>query len=64
MEIKHAGVRSLTAIFLEGRISKNQQTSNWDKEHLTEPQQVYAATDAWICLKIYDKLLNEGYLDN
>lgn len=64
MEIKHAGVRSLTAIFLEGRISKNQQTSNWDKENLSEPQQVYAATDAWICLKIYDKLLKEGYLEN
>lgn len=61
--IKHAGVRSLSAIFLEGRISKNQQTSNWDREQLSEPQQRYAATDAWICLEIYNKLLNEGYID-
>jgi ribonuclease D len=63
MEIKHAGVRSLTAIFLEGRISKNQQTSNWDREQLSEPQQRYAATDAWVCVKIYDKLLKGGYLE-
>jgi ribonuclease D len=62
LEIKHAGVRSLTAIFLEGRISKNQQTSNWDKGQLTEPQMRYAATDAWVCLEIYDKLFKKGYL--
>ncbi|CAN5175716.1 3'-5' exonuclease [soil metagenome] len=63
LEIKHAGVRSLTAIFLEGRISKNQQTSNWDKEQLTEPQLRYAATDAWVCLEIYKKLESQGYFD-
>lgn len=64
MEIKHAGVRSLTAIYLEGRISKNQQTSNWDKEQLTEPQMRYAATDAWICFEIYDKLSKQGYISS
>ncbi|MDQ3394413.1 MAG: 3'-5' exonuclease domain-containing protein 2 [Bacteroidota bacterium] len=64
LEVKHEGVRSLTAIFLEGRISKNQQTSNWDKEQLSEPQMRYAATDAWICLEIYRKLSRGGFLDN
>lgn len=61
MEIKNAGVRSLTAIFLESRISKNQQTSNWEKEVLTEQQIRYAATDAWVCLEIYNKLAYMGY---
>jgi ribonuclease D len=35
------------------RISKSQQLSNWEAEELTEAQQIYAATDAWTALKIY-----------
>ena len=31
-------------------------TSNWDADLLTEAQLRYAATDAWICLKIYNRL--------
>lgn len=53
---KHIGVKKLAAIFLERRISKNQQTSNWENDELTEPQMKYAATDAWICLAIYNEL--------
>ena len=50
------GVRNLSALFLNGRVSKNQQTSNWENEKLTYAQKVYAATDAWVCLKIYEKM--------
>lgn len=57
------GVKKLAAIFLESRISKNQQTSNWENQTLTRPQQVYAATDAWVCAAIYDNLLRKGYLE-
>jgi ribonuclease D len=53
---KHIGVKKLAAIFLEHRISKNQQTSNWENDELSEPQMKYAATDAWICLAIYNEL--------
>lgn len=60
--VKHMGVKKLAAIFLEYRISKNQQTSNWENDELTEAQQRYAATDAWICLAIYQKLIQQGYL--
>lgn len=60
--VQHMGVKKLAAIFLEYRISKNQQTSNWENETLTAAQQKYAATDAWICLAIYDKLNRQGYL--
>lgn len=56
------GVRNLTAIFLGFRISKSQQTSNWERHQLTEKQQYYAATDAWVCHQIYSKLLRQGYL--
>lgn len=60
--IKHAGVRRLAAIFLEIRISKAQQTTNWERETLTQQQLAYAATDAWVCLEIYQKLSNWGYV--
>ena len=38
------------------KISKSQQLSNWEAEQLTQPQQLYAATDAWACLTIYNRL--------
>ena len=49
-------LKKLSALVMGYRISKSQQTSNWELEHLTEPQLVYAATDAWVCLEIYKKL--------
>ncbi|MEQ9438143.1 MAG: 3'-5' exonuclease [Cyclobacteriaceae bacterium] len=62
LEVHHAGVRRLTAIFLGFRVSKAQQTSNWENAQLTEPQMRYAATDAWVCLEIYQHLAHLGYL--
>jgi len=55
--IESSGLRKLTAIVLGFRISKGQQTTNWETESLTEAQQVYAATDAWVCFEIYSKLI-------
>lgn len=52
-------VKKLTALLLGFRISKGAQTSNWEAETLTEKQITYAATDAWVCLEIYRKLLNK-----
>lgn len=52
----NTGLRKLAAMILGFRISKSQQTSNWENPILNERQQVYAATDAWVCLKIYEKL--------
>jgi ribonuclease D len=49
-------VKKLTALLLGFRISKSAQTSNWDSDQLNEKQISYAATDAWVCLKIYDIL--------
>ncbi|MDP4678902.1 MAG: 3'-5' exonuclease domain-containing protein 2, partial [Cyclobacteriaceae bacterium] len=51
------GARKLSGIFLNGRISKSQQVSNWENLKLTHAQMIYAATDAWICLHIYEKML-------
>lgn len=55
--IKSMGLKKLTAIVLNFRISKSQQLSNWENPMLTTGQLRYAATDAWTCLEIYKKLL-------
>lgn len=57
------GVRNLTATFLGFRISKSQQTTNWERDQLTKKQIYYAATDAWVCHEIYSKLYRQGYLE-
>lgn len=54
--IQDNGLRKIAAIVLNFRILKNQQTSNWELSTLSEAQQIYAATDAWVCKQIYDKL--------
>jgi ribonuclease D len=54
--IEEKGLKKLSGIILGRRISKSQQVSNWDADLLTEAQLRYAATDAWICLVIYNKL--------
>jgi ribonuclease D len=50
-------VKKLTALLLGFRISKSAQTSNWETTTLSEKQLEYAATDAWVCLQIYKKLI-------
>jgi ribonuclease D len=49
-------VKKLAALLLGIRISKSAQTSNWEAETLNEKQISYAATDAWVCLEIYNRL--------
>jgi ribonuclease D len=56
--IQSSGLKKLTAIVLGFRISKRQQVTDWEAELLTEAQQIYAATDAWVCYQIYKKLIN------
>jgi len=57
LEIPYHGLRKLAAYLLHGRLSKAQQTTNWENHFLTESQQIYAATDAWVALKIYDEMM-------
>ncbi len=57
--IRDKSVKKMTAIILGVKISKAQQLSNWEAEHLSESQQRYAATDAWVCREMYLKLLRQ-----
>jgi len=56
--IRDKSVKKMTAIILGVKISKAQQLSNWEAETLTESQQRYAATDAWVCREMYQLLLH------
>ncbi len=54
--IRDKSVKKMTAIILGFKISKSQQLSNWEAETLSEAQEKYAATDAWVCREMYLKL--------
>jgi ribonuclease D len=54
------GLRGLSAVLLGRRISKGAQRSNWAADELSEKQIRYAATDAWIGLRLYRELKNRG----
>jgi len=54
--IKTPGLRSMAGMFLAIRLSKKEQRSNWERDALSPSQIVYAATDAWIALKLYHVL--------
>ncbi len=66
--IEELGLKKITAIILGGQISKAQRLSNWEATTLTASQQNYAATDAWVCEEIFNKLeinneiLQKGYV--
>lgn len=59
--VKEIGVEDLSlqklyANFFGQSISKTQQLSNWEADILTDKQKLYAATDAWTCIKLYEEL--------
>ena len=53
-DVPHHGLRGLVAMFLKHRISKGAQISDWSKTVLSPSQITYAATDAWISLKLFE----------
>ena len=55
--IRDKSVKKMSAIIMGARVSKTQQLSNWEADSLSESQQMYAATDAWVCREMYLKLL-------
>ena len=57
--IEEKSLRKLSAIVLGVRVSKAQRLSNWEAEVLTDQQQEYAATDAWVCPRILERLSQE-----
>ena len=54
--IQEKSLQKIYAILFGKKISKSQRLSNWEADTLTGAQQLYAATDAWATLRIYQKL--------
>ena len=57
--IKDKSLRKISGIVLGKKVSKAQRLSNWEAKVLTSQQQLYAATDAWVCVEIYNTLLGK-----
>jgi ribonuclease D len=55
--IEDLSLQKLYANMFGQKISKRQQLSNWEADILSDRQKVYAATDAWACIKIYEELI-------
>jgi len=62
LKIQPHSIRGLAAHFLDLRIAKSAQTSNWESPRLSEKQLRYAATDAWVCRQVYLALQSRGLL--
>lgn len=56
LQVTNTGLRSLAAIFLQQRVSKGAQVSNWAAPKLSPKQLHYAALDAWISRLLYLKI--------
>ena len=53
--IKDKSLQKLFANLFHMKISKAQRLSNWEATELKEAQMLYAATDAWCCIKLYNE---------
>lgn len=49
-------LQKIYANLFHRKISKNVRLSNWEADVLTDKQKLYAATDAWACIMIYEEL--------
>ena len=54
--IEDRSLQKIYANLFGEKISKNQRLSNWEADVLSEGQKIYAATDAWACVEIYNCL--------
>jgi ribonuclease D len=64
LNIKNISLKKMAAIVLNFRISKSQRVSNWEQEILSPAQLKYAATDAWVCYELYQKIKeNHNFLN-
>lgn len=56
MGLKNFGLKGMTEEVLQATISKSSKLTNWEAAELAPPQLKYAATDAWIGLRLYSEL--------
>jgi len=54
--LKNFGLKGMTEEVLKASLSKRAKITNWESPRLTDDQLMYAATDAWIGLKLFQAL--------
>ena len=55
--VEDLSLQKLYANFFHQKISKSVRLSNWESDVLSDSQKLYAATDAWACINLYEELL-------
>ena len=55
--VEDMSLQKLFANFFGQRITKREQLSNWEIDVLKDKQKIYAATDAWTCILLYEELM-------
>lgn len=56
--IEDMSLQKIYANLFREKISKGQRLTNWEADILTDGQKLYAATDAWACVRIYKELMD------
>ncbi len=54
--VEDMSLQKLYANFFGKKISKREQLSNWEADILSDKQKLYAATDAWACIRLFGEL--------
>lgn len=62
--LKNFGLKGMTEEVLQASLSKRSKLTNWEAHELSIEQQMYAATDAWVGLAIYRKLMGSVSNEN
>jgi ribonuclease D len=55
--VEDLSLQKLYANFFAQKISKREQLTNWEADILQDKQKLYAATDAWSCIQLYEELM-------
>ncbi len=55
--LQNFGLKGMTEEVLGAALSKRSKLTNWEDRDLSTDQQMYAATDAWVGLAIFRKLM-------
>ena len=55
--VEDRSLQKLYANFFAQKISKREQLTNWEADILQDKQKLYAATDAWSCIMLYEELM-------
>ena len=54
--LQNLGLKGMAEEVLNARLSKGAKLTNWEARELTDQQRMYAATDAWVGLKLFNQI--------